>query len=253
MRVFGAGLVRRACNRLDGAGGRNRTDTLSPELDFESSASTSSATPACRRQQPAGQIAFWVGDDPAGSRSRTRTYDPAVNSRLLYRLSYPGSAGGPYSEGTPPTQTGCLAAPADPLYRHPRARVAERQTQSAQNRPPQGVGVRIPPLAPGLASLAARTASSPPLAKAAPNRNPINGASSSPHTSRRGSMLAATIWGPCPIRANPAGRRSTSRRDRWTAPRFGQPSAGFTSFANRSSEWLASSCDRSPHWNAPTR
>ena len=28
----------------------------------------------------------------AGSRSRTRTYDPAVNSRLLYRLSYPGSA-----------------------------------------------------------------------------------------------------------------------------------------------------------------
>jgi hypothetical protein len=25
-----------------------------------------------------------------GSRSRTRTYDPAVNSRLLYRLSYPG-------------------------------------------------------------------------------------------------------------------------------------------------------------------
>ncbi len=31
-----------------GAGGRNRTDTLSPELDFESSASTSSATPAYR-------------------------------------------------------------------------------------------------------------------------------------------------------------------------------------------------------------
>src|SRR5579884_3423777 len=30
----------------NGAGGRNRTDTLSPELDFESSASTSSATPA---------------------------------------------------------------------------------------------------------------------------------------------------------------------------------------------------------------
>jgi hypothetical protein len=29
-----------------GAGGRNRTGTLSPELDFESSASTSSATPA---------------------------------------------------------------------------------------------------------------------------------------------------------------------------------------------------------------
>ena len=30
---------------------------------------------------------------PTGSRSRTRTYDPAVNSRLLYQLSYPGSAG----------------------------------------------------------------------------------------------------------------------------------------------------------------
>ena len=33
-----------------GAGGRNRTDTLSPELDFESSASTSSATPAYRHR-----------------------------------------------------------------------------------------------------------------------------------------------------------------------------------------------------------
>ena len=33
-----------------------------------------------------------------GSRSRTRTYDKAVNSRLLYQLSYPGSAGRPYSE-----------------------------------------------------------------------------------------------------------------------------------------------------------
>ena len=30
----------------DGAGGRGRTDTLSPELDFESSASANSATPA---------------------------------------------------------------------------------------------------------------------------------------------------------------------------------------------------------------
>ncbi|VTZ26822.1 hypothetical protein MPC4_30048 [Methylocella tundrae] len=30
----------------NGAGGRNRTDTLSPEPDFESGASTSSATPA---------------------------------------------------------------------------------------------------------------------------------------------------------------------------------------------------------------
>ncbi len=35
----------------DGAGGRNRTDTLSPEQDFESSASTSSATPAYRRRK----------------------------------------------------------------------------------------------------------------------------------------------------------------------------------------------------------
>src|SRR5882757_1507822 len=35
----------------DGAGGRNRTDTLSPEQDFESSASTSSATPAYRRRE----------------------------------------------------------------------------------------------------------------------------------------------------------------------------------------------------------
>ena len=35
----------------DGAGGRNRTDTLSPEQDFESSVSTSSATPAYRRRE----------------------------------------------------------------------------------------------------------------------------------------------------------------------------------------------------------
>ena len=34
-----------------GAGGRNRTGTLSPELDFESSASTSSATPAWSRER----------------------------------------------------------------------------------------------------------------------------------------------------------------------------------------------------------
>src|SRR5216684_9343010 len=35
----------------DGAVGRNRTDTLSPEQDFESSAPTSSTTPACRRRE----------------------------------------------------------------------------------------------------------------------------------------------------------------------------------------------------------
>ncbi len=35
-------------DRMHGAGGRNRTDTLSPEPDFESGASTSSATPARR-------------------------------------------------------------------------------------------------------------------------------------------------------------------------------------------------------------
>jgi hypothetical protein len=35
-----------------GAGGRSRTDTLSPELDFESSASTSSATPADHAAPP---------------------------------------------------------------------------------------------------------------------------------------------------------------------------------------------------------
>ncbi len=31
-----------------------------------------------------------------GSRSRTRTYDRAINSRLLYQLSYSGSPDGPY-------------------------------------------------------------------------------------------------------------------------------------------------------------
>ena len=32
--------------------------------------------------------------DNPGSRSRTRTYDRAINSRLLYQLSYQGPAGG---------------------------------------------------------------------------------------------------------------------------------------------------------------
>ena len=35
-----------------------------------------------------------------GSKSspgRTRTYDPAVNSRLLYQLSYRGLVNGPYA------------------------------------------------------------------------------------------------------------------------------------------------------------
>lgn len=39
--------VTRRCQKI-GAGGRNRTDTPLPELDFESSASTSSTTPATR-------------------------------------------------------------------------------------------------------------------------------------------------------------------------------------------------------------
>jgi hypothetical protein len=39
-------MGRLLCEKAFGAGGRNRTGTLSPELDFESSASTSSATPA---------------------------------------------------------------------------------------------------------------------------------------------------------------------------------------------------------------
>jgi hypothetical protein len=45
--VFREGLI----ELNSGAGGRNRTDTLSPEQDFESSASTSSATPAYRRRE----------------------------------------------------------------------------------------------------------------------------------------------------------------------------------------------------------
>jgi hypothetical protein len=45
--VFREGLI----ELNSGAGGRNRTDTLSPEQDFESSASTSSATPAIRHRE----------------------------------------------------------------------------------------------------------------------------------------------------------------------------------------------------------
>ena len=47
-----------------------------------------------------------------------------------------------------PTQTHLWAVPRIRYISGLGARVAERQTQSAQNRPPQGVGVRIPPLAP---------------------------------------------------------------------------------------------------------
>ena len=47
----------------------------------------------------------WKTLDLTGSRSRTRTCDPAVNSRLLYRLSYPGPSGGSYSEAASATQT----------------------------------------------------------------------------------------------------------------------------------------------------
>ena len=47
----------------------------------------------------------WRRGWSTGSRSRTRTYDPAVNSRLLYQLSYPGSAGAPYSEAPAAVQT----------------------------------------------------------------------------------------------------------------------------------------------------
>ena len=46
---------------LYGAGGRNRTDTLSPEPDFESGASTSSTTPAdgspIARPRPSAKMA----------------------------------------------------------------------------------------------------------------------------------------------------------------------------------------------------
>src|SRR3546814_5269214 len=44
------------CSSDLGAGGRNRTDTLSPELDFESSASTSSATPAISPPIPSAAL-----------------------------------------------------------------------------------------------------------------------------------------------------------------------------------------------------
>lgn len=45
----------------DGAGGRTRTDTLSPETDFESVASTSSATPARHRSQLLDALMLHLG------------------------------------------------------------------------------------------------------------------------------------------------------------------------------------------------
>ena len=52
-----------------------------------------------------------------GSRSRTRTYDRAINSRLLYQLSYPGTAERAYSLVATRAQMGMFTAD---------ARVAER-------------------------------------------------------------------------------------------------------------------------------
>jgi hypothetical protein len=59
----------------------------------------SGGLPECRDH---GFVCIDAGRRPTllhyGSRSRTRTYDRAINSRLLYQLSYPGPAGGaPYS------------------------------------------------------------------------------------------------------------------------------------------------------------
>src|SRR5215831_19483745 len=60
---------------LSGAGGRSRTDTLSPELDFESSASTSSATPA------AGHYVAAMGADGQSDREAGAGQSPARASR----------------------------------------------------------------------------------------------------------------------------------------------------------------------------
>ena len=49
--------------------------------------------------------------EKSGSPSRTRTCDHSINSRMLYQLSYRGSAGRPYSR---------FSRPAKPLFREPR-------------------------------------------------------------------------------------------------------------------------------------
>ncbi len=52
----------------------------------------------CARVDGARAGWLWEGIGARGSRSRTRTYDRAINSRLLYQLSYSGSLrGGVYS------------------------------------------------------------------------------------------------------------------------------------------------------------
>src|SRR5580692_6726427 len=54
-----------------------------------------------------------------GSRSRTRTYDRAINSRLLYQLSYPGLARAPIAPGLAGVKT--RGRPALSVPRHARS------------------------------------------------------------------------------------------------------------------------------------
>src|SRR5690606_16116558 len=51
---------------------------------------TSSKRPMTLGREPCGRSDY-VGEGENGSASRTRTYDPAINSRLLYQLSYRGT------------------------------------------------------------------------------------------------------------------------------------------------------------------
>jgi hypothetical protein len=53
---------------------------------------------ACQRTGQSLAASVFFGVEESGSPSRARTYDKAINSRLLYQLSYRGTLGGaPYT------------------------------------------------------------------------------------------------------------------------------------------------------------
>src|SRR5471030_1711522 len=87
--VFREGLI----ELNSGAGGRNRTDTLSPEQDFESSASTSSATPAIRRREFPRALHLCCtqcGHDRDGAPCRNRS---TLENQTSFQTTAPNVAG----------------------------------------------------------------------------------------------------------------------------------------------------------------
>lgn len=87
------------------------------------------------RNQPSAQLGFaswifWV--EESGSPSRARTYDKAINSRLLYQLSYRGTL-----EGAPYTAT---FGSCKPLMRFDCSKLQIKTSKASKNQGPKKSG-----------------------------------------------------------------------------------------------------------------